>query len=80
MIDHGTFLFALDFFLHLFNILTSYPLQVDENARLVVMETLDGTEWDIVISGTGLPQSLLALYVSIRPSQPYLRLTDLSPP
>ena len=28
-----------------------------------VMETLDGTEWDIVISGTGLPQSLLALYV-----------------
>jgi len=28
------------------------------------METLDGTEWDIVISGTGLPQSLLALYVS----------------
>lgn len=26
------------------------------------METLDNTEWDVVISGTGLPQSLLALY------------------
>ena len=26
------------------------------------METLDGTEWDVVISGTGFVQSLLALY------------------
>ena len=26
------------------------------------MDTLKDTEWDLVISGTGLPQSLLALY------------------
>jgi len=26
------------------------------------MDTLDDSEWDVVISGTGLPQSLLALY------------------
>jgi RAB protein geranylgeranyltransferase component A len=25
------------------------------------METLEGTKWDVVIAGTGLPQSLLAL-------------------
>jgi len=25
------------------------------------METLDSTYWDVVIAGTGLPQSLLAL-------------------
>ena len=25
------------------------------------MDTLDNTEWDVVIAGTGLPQSLLAL-------------------
>ncbi|MCJ1311560.1 Rab proteins geranylgeranyltransferase component A [Agyrium rufum] len=28
------------------------------------MESLDGTEWDIVLVGTGLPQSLLALALS----------------
>ncbi|MCJ1379798.1 Rab proteins geranylgeranyltransferase component A [Xylographa soralifera] len=28
------------------------------------MDTLDGTEWDVVISGTGIPQSLLALALS----------------
>ncbi|KAK5115105.1 hypothetical protein LTR62_001802 [Meristemomyces frigidus] len=28
------------------------------------MESLDNTEWDVVISGTGLPQSLLALSLS----------------
>jgi hypothetical protein len=27
------------------------------------METLDNTEWDVLIVGTGLQQSLLALYV-----------------
>jgi RAB protein geranylgeranyltransferase component A len=27
------------------------------------MDTIDKTEWDVVIAGTGLPQSLLALYV-----------------
>ena len=27
------------------------------------MEALSDTVWDIVLSGTGLPQSLLALYV-----------------
>ncbi|GAB7328858.1 hypothetical protein MBLNU13_g00734t1 [Cladosporium sp. NU13] len=28
------------------------------------METLEGTKWDVVIAGTGLPQSLLALSLS----------------
>jgi RAB protein geranylgeranyltransferase component A len=27
------------------------------------MDTLDNTAWDVVIVGTGLQQSLLALYV-----------------
>lgn len=27
------------------------------------MESLGDTEWDVIIAGTGLPQSLLALYV-----------------
>lgn len=27
------------------------------------METLDNTAWDVLIVGTGLQQSLLALYV-----------------
>ena len=27
------------------------------------MNTLDNTDWDVVIAGTGLQQSLLALYV-----------------
>jgi RAB protein geranylgeranyltransferase component A len=27
------------------------------------MDTLDNTEWDVLIVGTGLQQSLLALYV-----------------
>jgi len=27
------------------------------------MDTLDNTEWDVLIIGTGLQQSLLALYV-----------------
>lgn len=27
------------------------------------MDTLDNTDWDVVIAGTGLQQSLLALYV-----------------
>ena len=35
------------------------------NAYLIspVMDTLEDSSWDVVISGTGLPQSLLALYV-----------------
>jgi RAB protein geranylgeranyltransferase component A len=28
------------------------------------METLDNTDWDVLIVGTGLQQSLLALYVA----------------
>lgn len=31
--------------------------------KSATMETLNGTSWDVVIAGTGLPQSLLALYV-----------------
>jgi hypothetical protein len=27
------------------------------------LESLDGSSWDVVIAGTGFPQSLLALYV-----------------
>lgn len=34
------------------------------------MDTLDNTEWDVLIVGTGLQQSLLALYV------PLSRVTD----
>ena len=30
------------------------------------MESLSDTIWDVVLSGTSLPQSLLALYVSSR--------------
>jgi RAB protein geranylgeranyltransferase component A len=29
------------------------------------MDTLDNTEWDVLIVGTGLQQSLLALYVQL---------------
>lgn len=28
------------------------------------METLDNTEWDVLVVGTGLQQSLLALYAT----------------
>jgi len=38
---------------------TSYCCICD--ALAAVMESLDKTEWDVIISGTGLPQSLLAL-------------------
>ena len=31
------------------------------NRRKCDMEALSDTEWDVIISGTGLPQSLLAL-------------------
>ena len=30
------------------------------------MQSVSDTKWDLVIAGTGLPQSLLALYVSYR--------------
>ena len=33
------------------------------------METLDNTEWDVLIVGTGLHQSLLALYVPCLPAR-----------
>lgn len=33
--------------------------------RATAMESLDETNWDVVIAGTGLPQSLLALYVHL---------------
>jgi RAB protein geranylgeranyltransferase component A len=36
------------------------------------MDTLDKTEWDVLIVGTGLQQSLLALYVCL----PGLELVD----
>lgn len=29
------------------------------------MDTLDGTEWDVVIVGTGIAESLLALYAPL---------------
>jgi RAB protein geranylgeranyltransferase component A len=33
------------------------------------MDTLDNTDWDVLIVGTGLQQSLLALYVASPASQ-----------
>ena len=35
----------------------------DARLRLYTMDSLAETEWDVIIAGTGLPQSLLALYV-----------------
>lgn len=32
-----------------------------QNRKRCDMEALSDTEWDVIISGTGLPQSLLAL-------------------
>ena len=29
-----------------------------------IMDTLDGSSWDVLLAGTGIQQSLLALYVS----------------
>ena len=40
------------------------------------METLDNTEWDVLIVGTGLQQSLLALYVTIPRGSSGRDLTD----
>ena len=40
------------------------------------MESLDGTEWDVIIYGTDLTQSLLALYDARVLVQARLRLTD----
>ena len=37
------------------------------------MESLEEAEWDIVLTGTGLSQSLLALYATARP---YLTFND----
>lgn len=43
------------------------------------MDTLDNTEWDVVIVGTGLQQSLLALYVFLPFARVVLRnLTDVA--
>jgi RAB protein geranylgeranyltransferase component A len=33
------------------------------------MDTLDNSDWDVLIVGTGLQQSLLALYVASLASQ-----------
>lgn len=55
------------------------PCNTASAGRPTAMETLDGTEWDVVIVGTGLPQSLLALYGCAPPSQARHQLTDLSP-
>jgi hypothetical protein len=41
------------------------------------MDTLDNTDWDVVIVGTGLQQSLLALYVYTLHSSIIRNLTDL---
>lgn len=40
------------------------------------MDSLDNTQWDVVIVGTGLQQSLLALYVTLAPFYHQRRLTD----
>jgi len=36
-------------------------LRIDWVISAVKMETLDGTEWNVLIAGTGLQQALLAL-------------------
>lgn len=44
------------------------------------MDTLDGTAWDVLIVGTGLQQSLLALYASVfHVRTARSSLTDVSP-
>jgi len=40
------------------------PLLVQLQNLQLTMESLDGTSYDVLISGTGIQQSLLALYVS----------------
>lgn len=41
------------------------------------MDTLDNTDWDVVIAGTGLQQSLLALYVLAFHGDLFRNLTDV---
>lgn len=43
------------------------------------METLDGTEWDVVLADTGFIASLLALYVISNVTDRLPRLTNESP-
>jgi hypothetical protein len=45
--------------------LLSFHIKQCDHYHGTTMETLNGTSWDVVISGTGLPQSLLALYVCL---------------
>lgn len=40
-------------------------------SNLAAMESLSETNWDVLIAGTGVEQSLLALYVCPRPSRPF---------
>lgn len=43
------------------------------------METLSDEIWDVVIAGTSIPQSLLALYVPLSYVESRLKLTDKDP-
>ena len=40
------------------------------------MESLQETLWDVVLSGTGLSQSLLALYVAILAREAVITVSD----
>ena len=42
------------------------------------MESLGATPWDVLLVGTGLPQSLLALYVAADLSKICARMVDVS--
>jgi hypothetical protein len=61
----GIITWKLPSFLNLFlfgNLLSVYFLILDKYPA-PTMESLSETKWDVVISGTGLQNSLLALYV-----------------
>ena len=38
-----------------------YLLFQQHNVIICIMDTLDGSNWDVLIAGTGIQQSLLAL-------------------
>lgn len=49
----------------LFHSSSTFHQHVNASMIFPAMDTLEDSSWDVVISGTGLPQSLLALYVPL---------------
>jgi hypothetical protein len=58
---------------------SSFQSSTQQHAR-GAMETLDGSDWDVVIGDTGFSSSLLALYVNVDYIIYLLWLTNISPP